>query len=67
MHNPTRRSHKAQYKSAVWWHSPDQEAAVREALDAFATRGIAIATTVGPAQPWWRAEDRHQQYYFKRR
>ena len=63
-HNPARRA-KSQYKSALWWHTPEQEAAVRSALDKLAARGISVATTVGPAQAWWPAEERHQKYLEK--
>ncbi len=31
-HNPTGRRGKVQYKSAIWYHSPEQEAAARAAV-----------------------------------
>jgi peptide-methionine (S)-S-oxide reductase len=65
-HNPTRRSHKAQYKSAVWWHSPEQERAVKAAVAALEeAHGVSVATTLAPAGPWTDAEEHHQKYMEK--
>ena len=61
------------YRSAAWWTTPAQEAAVRSTYAAFqgaltaAGRGT-ITTTVGPASEagtFWYAEDYHQQYLHK--
>jgi peptide-methionine (S)-S-oxide reductase len=61
------------YRSALWWTSPEQEAAVRETNAAFqgaltaAGRGT-ITTQLGPvseAGTFWYAEDYHQQYLHK--
>ncbi|KAK9813627.1 hypothetical protein WJX73_000743 [Symbiochloris irregularis] len=61
-HNPLHKG-KTQYKSAIWTHSPEQEAAVKQALQSFEqTRGKKVATDVAPAAPWTDAESYHQKY-----
>lgn len=69
IHDPTelnRQGHDVgtQYRSAIFPHSPDQEAAARRAI----TRNQAdwsqpIVTTVESAAAWWPAEDYHQEYF----
>ncbi|MFP5335589.1 MAG: peptide-methionine (S)-S-oxide reductase MsrA [Actinomycetes bacterium] len=62
-----------QYRSAVYWTTPEQEAAVRATRDAFAERLRAagygeITTELLPAShagPFFYAEDYHQQYLHK--
>ncbi len=73
-HNPTSRNRQglnigSQYRSAIFSHSPAQEAAAR------ATRATQegnlrwprrkIATQIEPAGPFHAAEDYHQQYFEK--
>ncbi|MFZ5868998.1 MAG: peptide-methionine (S)-S-oxide reductase MsrA [Actinomycetota bacterium] len=62
-----------QYRSAVYWTTPEQEAAVRATRDAYAERLRAagygdITTELRPAAeagPFYYAEDYHQQYLHK--
>ena len=62
-----------QYRSAVYWTTPEQEAAVRATRDAYAERLRAagygdITTELRPAAeagPFYYAEDYHQQYLAK--
>lgn len=57
---------KAQYKSAIWWHSPAQEAEARAAIAALEARhGLKVVTDLLPASEWTDAEESHQQFYFK--
>ena len=43
-HNPLHKG-KTQYKSAVWTHGPEQEAAVKQALQSYEqTRGKQVST-----------------------
>ena len=64
--NPTRRSHEAQYKSAVWWHSAEQEKAVKAAVAAIeGAHGVKVATDLAPVGPWTDAEENHQKYMEK--
>jgi peptide-methionine (S)-S-oxide reductase len=64
-HNPQRKSHKAQYKSAVWWHSDAQEETLRAAVAELEALHGSVATTLAPAQAWWDAEEHHQKYMEK--
>jgi peptide methionine sulfoxide reductase MsrA len=58
---------KAQYKSAIWYHSPEQERCAREAIAALEARFGKVATDVEAAAPWFDAEEYHQQFYFKQK
>ena len=70
MHDPTTRNRQGvdvgtQYRSAIFVHSPEQEAtakAVRDELNASRFKG-GIVTEIRPAQVFWRAEEYHQKYY----
>ncbi len=77
-HDPTQGDRQgndrgSQYRSAVYWTTSEQEAAVRATRDAFAqeleSHGYgAITTELRPAAEageFYYAEDYHQQYLFK--
>ncbi len=57
----------AQYRSAVFFHTPEQEAAAKvskeKAQDRFKRP---IVTEITPASAFYRAEEYHQQYLEKR-
>jgi peptide methionine sulfoxide reductase msrA/msrB len=58
-----------QYRSAVFYHTPEQKAAAEASKEALGKSGKyqrAIATEVVPAGTFWKAEDYHQQYLEKR-
>ena len=71
-HNPTTLNRQGpdvgtQYRSAIFFHSPEQEREARESLaQAQARFPRPIVTQVEPAGPFWRAEEYHQQYLEKR-
>jgi peptide-methionine (S)-S-oxide reductase len=73
-HNPTTLNsqgpdHGTQYRSAIFFHDAEQEAAAREAVAALEKSGVfkrPIVTEVKPASAFWRAEEYHQQYLSKR-
>jgi len=73
-HDPTQLNRQGpdvgtQYRSVVFVHSPEQEAAARASLARLETSGRfrrPIATRIEPAGRFWRAEDYHQQYLAKR-
>ena len=74
IHDPTQVNRQGpdigdQYRSAVFYHSAEQEKAVRDTIarlpDQRAYRRP-IATQVVPAAPFWEAEEYHQQYFAKR-
>ena len=58
---------KAQYKSAIWFHSPEQEQSARAAIAALEARFGKVHTDLAPAAPWTDAEEYHQQFYFKQK
>jgi peptide-methionine (S)-S-oxide reductase len=58
-----------QYRSAIFYHTPEQEAAAKASKDALAKSGRfkrPIVTEIQPAPEFWQAEDYHQQYLEKR-
>lgn len=64
MHDPTidRRSKGGQYRSAIFVHNPKQEEIAKELLVQLRAKGYDAVTEIEPAQAFWPAEDRHQQY-----
>ena len=73
-HNPRSRTRQgfdvgSQYRSAIFFHSPEQEAAARAskgALQAELHWPLKIRTQIEPAATFYEAEDHHQQYLEKR-
>jgi peptide-methionine (S)-S-oxide reductase len=74
MHDPTTMNRQgpdvgSQYRSTIFYHSPEQEAAAKASRDKLAASGKykrPIVTEIKPVQEFWRAEDYHQQYLEKR-
>jgi peptide-methionine (S)-S-oxide reductase len=73
LHNPTTPNRQgpdigSQYRSAVFYHSPAQEAAARaskERLEKSGRFSRPIVTEIVPAAPFYDAEEYHQQYVQK--
>ena len=71
-HNPTTLNRQgpdvgAQYRSAIFFHSPEQEAEAKASRDAAQPRfPKPIVTEITLAQTFWPAEEYHQQYLEKR-
>jgi peptide-methionine (S)-S-oxide reductase len=71
-HNPTQGNRQGgdvgtQYRSAIFYHSPEQEKEARDSLAAYQERLTAagyraITTEVAPASEFYFAEGYHQQY-----
>ncbi len=58
-----------QYRTAIFFHSPEQEAAARASKDDLDRSGKyprRIVTAITPASEFWRAEEYHQQYLERR-
>jgi peptide-methionine (S)-S-oxide reductase len=58
-----------QYRSAIFFHTPEQQAAAtasKEKLEKSGKLRRPIATQIVPATTFWRGEDYHQQYLEKR-
>jgi peptide-methionine (S)-S-oxide reductase len=74
LHDPTQVNRQGpdwgtQYRTVIFFHSPEQEAASRDAiarLDGSHQFAKPIATQVVPAGTFWRAEEYHQKYLEKR-
>jgi peptide-methionine (S)-S-oxide reductase len=68
-HDPTQLNRQGndigtQYRSAVFPHSPEQEAEVKAAMQrASADWPAPIVTTIEPLSGWYPAEDYHQEYW----
>jgi len=73
-HDPTQLNRQGpdvgtQYRSAIFFHSPEQEKAARaskEKLQASGRYKRPITTEISPVSEFWMAEDYHQQYLEKR-
>lgn len=73
-HDPTTLNRQGpdvgtQYRSAIFYHTPGQEAAARASKECLEQSGRyqkPIMTQIVPAAPFYRAEDYHQQYLEKR-
>jgi peptide-methionine (S)-S-oxide reductase len=74
LHDPTQLNRQgpdwgAQYRSAIFFHSPEQEAVANATIARLTAEKRfpkPIVTQVVPAQTFWRAEDYHQKYLEKR-
>jgi peptide-methionine (S)-S-oxide reductase len=74
MHDPTQVNRQGpdfgtQYRTAIFFHSPEQEAIAKKAkaaLDASGKFRRPIATEITPAGPFYRGEEYHQRYLEKR-
>jgi peptide-methionine (S)-S-oxide reductase len=73
-HDPTTPNRQGpdvgtQYRSAIFYHTPEQEKAAlesKERLDRSGKFKRPIVTEIQRAPEFWRAEDYHQQYFEKR-
>ena len=75
LHDPTTLNRQGpdwgtQYRSAIFFHSPEQQAQALAKIEQLAAEGRfkpkRIVTKVEPAETFWRAEDYHQRYLEKR-
>ncbi len=72
-HNPTTLNRQGpdigtQYRSAIFFHTPEQETAAnasKEALQHSGRHPRPIVTEITPASEFYRAEEYHQQYLAK--
>jgi peptide-methionine (S)-S-oxide reductase len=73
-HDPTQLNrqgpdHGSQYRSAIFYHTPEQQAAAeasKQKLEASGRLPRPIVTQIVPAAEFYRAEEYHQQYLQKR-
>ncbi len=73
VHDPTTLNRQGpdigtQYRSAVYYHSPDQEARARKSIARLEESGRIrnpVVTEVAPFSAFWPAEEYHQRYFEK--
>jgi methionine-S-sulfoxide reductase len=73
MHDPTTLNSQGndrgtQYRSAVWFTTPEQKATVDKLMARIEKSGAwkaKLTTEVAPAKPFYRAEEYHQKYLLK--
>lgn len=69
IHDPTQLNRQGndvgtQYRSAIFPHSPEQEASARAAIERIRDDWASpIVTTIEPLAEWYPAEDYHQEYF----
>ncbi len=74
IHDPTALNRQgpdvgSQYRSAIFVHTPEQQAAAiasKKALEKSGRYRSPIVTEIAPASAFYRAEEYHQQYFEKR-
>ncbi len=68
-HDPTTLNRQGndvgtQYRSAIYWHTPEQEAVVRAVVaEANEAHRGKVVTELAPERNYWPAEAYHQHYY----
>ncbi|MGJ3244996.1 MAG: peptide-methionine (S)-S-oxide reductase MsrA [Elainellaceae cyanobacterium] len=75
IHDPTSVNRQGpdrgdQYRSVIFYHTPDQEQAARQSKRKLQISGNCdrdIVTEIKPASDYYRADDYHQQYYDKKK
>ena len=73
MHDPTSLNRQGadvgtQYRSAIFYHSPEQKATAEKLIEELNAEGIwnkPIVTTLGPLKVFYNAETYHKDYYKK--
>lgn len=73
-HDPTTLNRQGpdigtQYRSVIFYHTPEQQAAAQASRERLETSGRyrkPIVTEIRPAPPFYQAEEYHQQYLEKR-
>jgi peptide-methionine (S)-S-oxide reductase len=72
-HNPTTRNRQGpdigtQYRSAIFFYTPEQEAAAKASREKLQQSGRwrdPVVTEISPAREFYRAEEYHQRYFEK--
>ncbi|MDD3399732.1 MAG: peptide-methionine (S)-S-oxide reductase MsrA [Candidatus Pacebacteria bacterium] len=68
IHNPARSGVASNYRSIIFYHTPEQKRLAleeREALNRSGKYESPMVTEIIPAGKFWRAEEYHQKYYAK--
>lgn len=72
IHDPTQANGQGpdlghQYQSAVFYFNDEQKQEAESLIQQLKKRGYRVATKLIAAQPFWPAEEYHQEYYLKHR
>lgn len=70
IHDPTQRSGQGldigpQYKSAVFYYNDNQHDEAEQLIQQLRSKGYDVVTRLIKVQPFWPAEEHHQNYYAK--
>lgn len=70
MHDPTTPNRQgpdigSQYRSVVFFHTPEQKKTAQESKKALKDKGTDVVTEIVEAPTFWRAEEYHQKYFEK--
>lgn len=70
IHDPTQLNRQGpdigeQYRSAVFYMNDKQKQITEKLIDILRSKGLNVVTEVVPAQPFYEAEEYHQDYYTK--
>lgn len=73
IHDPTQLNRQGpdrgtQYRSVIFYHSPEQQAVATAMLDTIQASGRyprPVVTQLAPATTFWRGEEYHQRYFEK--
>ncbi len=52
-----------QYRSAIFYHSPDQKEMAEKAKQLLVESGVQVVTQIAPAEKFYEAEQHHQDYF----
>ena len=71
IHDPTQANGQgpdigAQYLSAVFYSSEEENKISQELIDLLKNKGYDVVTDLIPAEQFWAAEEYHQDYYVKK-
>jgi peptide-methionine (S)-S-oxide reductase len=68
IHDPTTLNRQGadvgtQYRSVIFYHSPEQKRVAEEKIAALKASGVSVVTQMVPFETFYRAEDYHQEYF----
>jgi len=70
IHDPTQANGQGpdighQYQSVLFYHNEGEKQLAEQLIQELETKGFVIATQIKKVEPFWKAEDYHQDYYLK--
>jgi peptide methionine sulfoxide reductase msrA/msrB len=69
-HNPAQKNRQgpdigSQYRSAIFYIDDEQKQIAEKLIQTLKDKGHEVVTELTKASDFWKAEDKHQQYYTK--